>query len=138
MTDNLPATLTNLESLAQAHENEALALLIEAMRDPQVKMVDRIKAAGDILDRARGKAKTAPPKDPNQRRQKPVSMSVETLLKIVQGAQARVEHSDRTRREALVLEGEFVPSPRKRPINEYAQVQALVPGTTRDVEDLLS
>ena len=59
-------------------------------------------------------------------------MSLETLMKIAAGAVARVQHQDAIRSEAKVLEGEFVPVVRKRPVNEYA----VVPGTN-EVEDLL-
>lgn len=139
MTDNLPAvpsSANNLEALAQAHEGEALALMVETMRDGTVKRDIRLKAAEALLDRARGKPRQPTQRDPNRRTQKAVQMSVETLLKIVQGATARVEHQDATRAQAKILEGEFVPVTVKRPVNEYAQLPHIVPGTS-DVEDLL-
>lgn len=138
MTDNTPvvANTNTLEALAQAHENEAFALLVETVRDKEAKLDMRLKAAERILDQARGKPKVVTPKDPSQRKQKAVSMSVETLMKIAQGAVVRTEHADRTRRQGVILEGEFTPAPRKRPVNEWALLD-LVPGTT-DVDDLLS
>lgn len=142
MTDNLPARTNTLEALAQAHEGEAFALLVEALRDPAVKMEHRIRAAETVMDRARGKAKAALPKDPSQRKPKAISMSVESLMKIVQGAQARTAQQDATRAQARILEGEFVPVVRKRPVNEWSGQERLpapiVPGTTDDVDELLS
>lgn len=138
MTDAVVPT-NPLEALAQAAESEAFGLLVETIRDPEVKIEHRLKAAERILDQARGKPKVAAPKDPNQRKQKAVQMSVDTLMKIVQGAQQRVEQQDRNRLEAKTLEGEFVPVVRKRPVNEYAMLPApVVPGTKDDVGDLLS
>lgn len=138
MTDNLPAVQGNrLEELAQAHEGEAFALLVETIRDPKAKLEHKLKAAERILDQARGKPKVAQPKDPTTRKQKAVHMSVDTLLKIVQGAQQRVAQQDRNKAQAQVLEGEFVPVTRKRPMNEYQLPSPVVPGTN-DVEDLLS
>lgn len=139
MTDNLPTLAApTLEERAQAHENEALALLVETIRDPTVKREHRIKAAEAVLDRARGRPRQPQAKDPSQPKRRAVQMSVETLLKIVQKSSERVAHADAVRREATVLEGEFTPSPRKRPVNEYAQLPAIVPGTSEEVEDLLS
>lgn len=147
MTDNLPANLpatgplsNRLEELAQAHEGEAFALLVETIRDKEQKMEHRLKAAERILDQARGKPKTALPKDPTQRKQKAVSMSIDTLMKIVQGATTRVELSDRNRRAAATLEAEFTPSPRKRPVNEYAArlPASASPLAQSDVDDLLA
>lgn len=140
MTDDVPATSINankLEALAQAHEGEAFALLVEMIRDPEVKPEHRLRAAESIMDRARGKARQPVQKEPAQRKQKAVQMSVETLLKIAQGAVARTEQADRNRVEAKALEGEFVPVVRKRPVNQYALPAPIVPGTN-DVEDLLS
>lgn len=141
----LPApTLTSLEQLAQAHENEAFALLVEAIRDPAVKMDHRLRAAEQILDRARGKARVPAQKDPAaNRNKKAISMSVETLMKIAQGGMARVKHEDEQRKHAQVLEAEFVPCPvPRRPRNEYALPAPtdapIVPGTKTDLDDLLS
>lgn len=133
MTDNLPVPVgSNLESLAQAHENEALALYVETMRNTEIKIEHRLKAADAVLNRARGMPRAPQQKDPNaQRNTKAVRMSVETLMKIVQKASARVAHSDAVRVQADVLEGEFTPAPRRRPVNEHA-----LPAPS-DVEDLL-
>lgn len=138
MTDNLPvaAGTTPLEALAQAHEVEALSFLVETLRDPEAKRDIRLKAAQELLDRARGKPRVHQQKDPTQRKSKAIALSVDQLLKIVQKAGERVAHSDAIRKQADVLEGEFVPVVRKRPINEYAQVQAIVPGTT-EIDELL-
>ena len=142
MTENLPVETTGLESLAQAHEGEAFALLVETVRDTEAKREHRLKAAELIMDRARGKPKQPTQKDPStsQRKQKAVSMSVDTLLKIVQKASTAVAHKDAITAQARVLEGEFVPVPKKRPVNEYAQVPAIVPATTpgAEVDELLS
>lgn len=146
MTDNLPALnapANNLELLAQAHEGEAFALLVETIRDKDVKMEHRIRAAERILDQARGRPKLAQPKDPTMRKQKAVNMSVDTLLAIVKGAAARTQAADRNRVEARILEGEFTPATRKRSVNEHAlpaQASApVVPGTKDPtVDDLLS
>lgn len=137
MTDNLPVAANNLEALAQAHEGEAFALLVETIRDPKAKLEHKLKAAERILDQARGKPKVAQAKDPSQRKQKAVQMSLETLMKIAAGAMARTEQADRNRIEAKTLEGEFVPVVRKRPVNEYALPAPVVPGT-KEVDDLLS
>jgi membrane-bound lytic murein transglycosylase B len=144
MTDFLPSAANNLEALAQAHEGEAFALLVEIVRDKEAKHDVRIKAAERILDQARGKPKVAQPHDPSRQKQKAVSMSVDTLMKIVQGAQARVAQTDQNRRQAEYLEGEFVPATRKRPVNEYqlaspapTQPQPVVPGT-KEIDDLLA
>lgn len=109
-----------LEALAQAHEGEAFALLVETVRDKDTKIEHRLKAAERILDQARGKPKVALPKDPSQRRQKAISMDLDTLMKIAQGAMARTAQADQTKRIARTLEGEFVPVVRKRPMNEHA------------------
>jgi hypothetical protein len=148
MTDNLPAALpppsTNLESLAQACEGEALALLVETMRDKDQKIEHRLKAANDVLDRARGKPKVAAPKDPNAaKKTKAISMSIETLMRIAQGGMARVAAQEHTRRQGEVLEAEFVAQPRKRPVNEHAtrpSLQSLPQPTApdSDTDDLLS
>lgn len=140
MTDNVPATTTanRLEELAQAHESEAFALLVETIRDPEAKLEQRLKAAERILDQARGKPRQPVQKDTSQRKQKAVSMSLETLMKIAQGAVARTEQMDKNRVIAEAMEGEFVPVVRKRPVNEYAQLPAPVVPGTKDVEDLLS
>lgn len=127
----------NLEALAQAHEGEAFALLVETVRDPEAKLDQRLKAAERILDQARGKPKVAQAKDPAQRKLKAVQLSVDKLLAIVEGAQARVAHQDAIRDAARTLEGEFTPAPRKRPVNEYALPAPVVPGTN-EVGDLLS
>lgn len=129
MTDYTPETSNKLEELAQAHEKEAFALLVEAIRDKDAKLEHRLAAANAIMDRARGKAKVAQPKDPNPRKQKAISMSLDTLMKIAQGAINRTEQSDKTRREAAVLEGEFTPRPRPRPVNEYAALPSANPAT---------
>ena len=144
MTDNLPATVpraNTLEALAQAHEVEALSLLIDTLRNTDVKIEHRLKAAESVLERARGKPRQPVAKDPNgQRKTKAVSMSMDTLLGIVEKAQARVKHQDATRVQAQILEGEFVPAPRKRPVNEYA-IQNKPPVSdkqnTPNVDDLL-
>jgi hypothetical protein len=146
VTDNLPtapSASNNLELLAQAHEGEAFALLVEMIRDKDIKPDQRIRAAERILDQARGRPKVAMPKDPTARKQKALSMSVDTLMAIVKGAAARTEQADRTRVQARILEGEFTPAPRKRPVNEYAVTPPtpaptpVVPGT-KDVDDLLT
>lgn len=126
-----------LEALAQAAESEAFGLLVETIRDPEVKIEHRLKAAERILDQARGKPKVAQPKDPTARKLKAVQLSVDTLLKIVQTAQDRVAHQDAIRVEAQTLEGEFVPAARVRPVNQYALPAPVVPGTN-EVDDLLS
>lgn len=147
MTDTAPATpaATNqLEALAQAHENEAFALLVETVRDADAKLEHRLKAAERILDQARGKPKVAAQKEPPQRKQKAISMSLDTLMKIAQGAMTRTASADANKAQAKILEGEFVPVVRKRPVNEYAQLpaptQPIVPGTksSAELDDLLS
>lgn len=132
MAENVPVPVgSTLETLAQAHENEALALYVETMRDPTVKIEHRLKAADAVLDRARGKARQPAQKEARPRETKAVRMSVDTLLKIVQKASQRVAHGDAVKVQAEVLEGEFTPAPRRRPVNEHA-----LPAP--DVEDLLS
>jgi hypothetical protein len=138
VTDNVPATSNQLEELAQLHEREAFALLVETVRDTDAKLEHRLKAAERILDQARGKPKVAAQKDPTQQKRKAVQMSVDTLLKIVQGAQQRTAILDKNRLEAKTLEGEFVPVARKRPVNEYQLPAPVVPGTKDDVDNLLS
>lgn len=138
-----PARVSNpLEELAQAHEIEALSLLVQTMRDPTVKPEHRLKAAEAVMDRARGKARQPAAKDPRDpKKQKAIALSVDQLLKIVAKASERVAHADASRRTAQVLEGEFTPSPVRRPVNEH-RIPAPVPPQPpadggEDVDDLL-
>jgi hypothetical protein len=50
-----PAGLAEVRALAQAHSTEAIETLVEIMRNPDAKDVDRRGAADSILDRAVGK-----------------------------------------------------------------------------------
>lgn len=144
MSDNdhaqLEAPPTPMEALARAHEKEAFSLLVEIVRDPAVKPEHRIRAAQDILDRARGKSRATPPPQ-QQRKRKAVELSEETLLKMLehigkrQNAVAAVKPEPH-RREPIVFEGEVLgrtpnaPAARKVPRNEYAQ--------QNDIDDVLS
>lgn len=141
-----------LEALAQAHEIEAFSLLVEVIRDKDMKIEHRIKAAQDVMDRARGKAKTVEKRDPNGKKQlKAISMSMDKLLQIAQGAIKRTAQAD-------AIDAEFTRVGKKRPVNQFVvtseSVSALpalpapagygrvVPGTKpasqAELDDLLS
>jgi hypothetical protein len=135
MTDQHTATLNPLEALAQAHEGEAFALLVEVVRDPEAKTPDRLKAAERILDQARGKPKTIEKRDPSDRKKlKAISLSMDKLLELAQGKMKQVAQAD-------AIEAQFT-EVRKRPVNPYQLPAPVVPGTKAasqaELDELLS
>lgn len=128
------ATLSPVEELARAHEREAVTLFVETIRDKALKPEHRLRAAENLLDRARGKAKVNSVDPSKNKKRRAIELSEETLLKIVNARNGERRVRARTVKPDEVIDGEFTPTPtRKVPRNEHA-----LPNPSPTAEDILS